>query len=126
MIFVAGACLSALGLLCAALLVGAPLELSLAGATAGSGVVLWVLFPVFAGLGWLLMAVAGNDVTASTPTRVVAGILLALALLAAALLVLSAANVVHATQGTAAWWYVLVLAGMAGLVGTAAYGRMAS
>ena len=38
-------------------------------------------------------------------------------------LVLAAANGITAQAGTAAWWYVMAIGGIAGVIGMAAYGR---
>ena len=120
MITITGALLSAFGLVAALLLMASPLALD-SGITAGA--VLWVLFPLFTALGWTLMVMGSRDRTVRLPTQLVAGALLVMALVAAGALVLAAANVFTAQAGTAAWWYVMAIGGIAGVIGMAAYGR---
>jgi hypothetical protein len=122
MITLTGILLCALGLLAAALLLASPLEIS-AGIDAGT--VLWVLFPLFTGVGWMLLVMGSRDRAVRMPTQWLAGALLLMAVVAAGALTLAAANIVALRGSTAAWWYVLVIAGSIGVVGIAAYGRRA-
>ncbi len=121
MIAIAGGMLAALGVFSAGLLVAAAL-----GWTASApGLTLWVLFPVFTLVGWGLLAAAGRDPAARVSTKLVSVPLLAMALVAAVALVGRSAGLLGAGQegGSAALWYVLVLAGFAGLLGGAVSAR---
>jgi hypothetical protein len=122
MITLTGILLCALGLLAAALLLASPLDV---GAGIAAGTVLWVLFPLFTGIGWMLLVMGSRDRAVRMPTQWLAGALLLMAVVAAGALTLAAANVVALRGSTAAWWYVLVIAGSIGVVGIAAYGRRA-
>ena len=123
MIAIAGGILAALGLLAAALLVAAPLGL----VAAVPGLSLFVLFPLLAMVGWFLLVVSDVDPLRGSATRFVATPLLVLALLAAIGLVASGAGFVaiHGTVGTLSLCYVLVVGGVLGATGTAAYSRKA-
>jgi hypothetical protein len=123
MIAIAGGILAALGLLAAALLVAAPLGL----VAAVPGLSLFVLFPLLAMVGWFLLVVSDVDPLRGSATRFVATPLLVLALLSAIGLVASGAGFVaiHGTAGTLSLCYVLVVGGVLGATGTAAYSRKA-
>jgi hypothetical protein len=110
----AGALLAGLGLLSAALLLAAPL-----GWTADPGLSLWVLFPLFTLLGYSLLVVGGRDPSARLSTRALALPLLLLAGLAAIGLVVGAAGILPLHGGSAPLWYVLVLGGVIGAIGSA-------
>jgi hypothetical protein len=122
MIAIAGGLLAALGILTGALLVAAPL-----GLVAAAGASLWILFPLLTMVGWFLLVVSDLDPLRGTPTRFVAMPLLVLALLAAVALVAGGAGLVavHGTTGTFALCWVLVVGGVLGATGTAAYSRKA-
>jgi hypothetical protein len=111
----AGALLAGLGLLAAALLVAAPL-----GWVAEPGLTLWVLFPLFTILGYGLLVIGGRDPAARLSTRALALPLLLLAALAAVGLVVGAAGIRPLQGGSAPLWYVLVLGGVIGAIGSAA------
>jgi hypothetical protein len=121
MIAIAGGLLAALGILAGALLGAAAFGLAAAGAS------LWILFPLLTLVGWFLLVVTDVDPLRGTATRVVALPLLLLALLAAVGLVGAGAGLlqVQGTAGTLALCYVLVVGGVLGATGTAAYGRKA-
>jgi hypothetical protein len=119
MIAIAGGLLAALGLLAGALLGAAAFGLAAAGPS------LWILFPLLTLVGWFLLVVSDVDPLRGTPTRVVASALLLLALLAALALVAGGAGLlpIQGMAGTLALCYLLVLGGVLGATGTAAYGR---
>jgi hypothetical protein len=121
MIAIAGGLLAALGILAGALLGAAAFGLAAAGPS------LWILFPLLTLVGWFLLVVSDVDPLRGTPTRVVASALLLLALLAAVGLVAAGAGLlaIQGSGGTFALCYLLVLGGVLGATGTAAYGRKA-
>lgn len=119
LLFVAGAALAALGFFCALLLVAAPLGL----VQAAPGLSLWVLFPLFTLVGYTLLAIGSRDPAVKAPTRWLAVPLLVVALVAAAGLVASGAGLVTIAGGSAPMWYVLVIGGLLGVVGSAVSGR---
>jgi hypothetical protein len=122
LLFIAGAVLAALGLVCALLLLAAPL-----GVVATTpGMSLWVLFPLFTLIGYTLLAVGSRDPAVKAPTRWLAVPLLLVALIAAVALVGAGAGMLSIGGGSAALWYVLVLGGLLGVVGSAVSGRSAS
>jgi hypothetical protein len=122
MIAIAGGLLAALGILAGALLGAAAFGLAAAGPS------LWILFPLLTLVGWFLLVVSDVDPLRGTPTRIVASALLLLALLAAVGLVAAGAGLlaVQGSGGTFALCYLLVLGGVLGATGTAAYGRKAA
>ena len=111
----AGALLAGLGLLSAALLVAAPW-----GWVAEPGLSLWVLFPLFTLLGFALLVIGGRDPAARISTRALALPLLLLAALSAVGLVVGGAGLLTLHGSSAPLWYVLVLGGLVGAVGSAA------
>jgi hypothetical protein len=121
MIAIAGGLLAALGVLAGALLVGAPLGL----VAAAPGLSLWILFPVLTLLGWFLLVVSDLDPLRGMATRAVAVPLFVLALLAVLGLVAAGAGLVavNGPTGTTPLWYVAVIGGFLGALGTAAYSR---
>ena len=121
MIAIAGGLLAALGILAGALLGAAAFGLATAGPS------LWILFPLLTLLGWFLLVVSDVDPLRGTATRIVAMPLLLLALLAAVGLVAGGAGllVIQGTAGMLALCYLLVVGGVLGATGTAAYGRKA-
>ena len=123
MIAIAGGLLAALGILAGALLAAAPLGL----VAAEPGLSLWILFPLLTMAGWLLLVVSDLDPLRGTATRFVATPLLVLALLAAVGLVVAGAGFVgiRGVAGTMSLCYVLVIGGVLGATGTAAYSRKA-
>lgn len=123
MIAIAGGLLALLGIVSAALLAAAPLGL----VAAAPGLALWILFPVLTLLGWFLLVVSDTDPARGFATKAVATPLFVIALLAVLGLVASAAGlvVVNGLTGTAPLWYVAIVAGFLGALGSAAYGRKA-
>ena len=124
MIAIAGGLLALLGIFAGALLVGAPLGL----VAAAPGLSLWILFPVLALLGWFLLVVSDLDPARGFATKAVAMPLFALALLAVVGLVAAGAGwiAVNGLTGTAPLWYVAIVGGFLGSLGTAAYSRRAT
>jgi len=123
MIAIAGGLLAALGILAGALLAAAPFGL----VAAAPGVSLWILFPLLTMVGWFMLVVSDLDPLRGTATRWVATPLLVLALLAAVGLVIGGAGLVsiQGMTGTLSLCYVLVVGGVLGATGTAAYSRKA-
>ena len=121
MIAIAGGLLAALGVLAGALLVGAPLGL----VAAAPGLSLWILFPVLTLLGWFMLVVSDGDPLRGRATKAVAIPLFVLALLAVLGLVAAGAGLVavNGATGTTPLWFVAVLGGFLGALGTAAYSR---
>ena len=123
MIAIAGGLLAALGVLAGALLVGAPLGL----VAAAPGLSLWILFPLLTLLGWFMLVVSDLDPLRGNATRFVAVPLFVIALLAVLGLVAAGAGLVavNGLTGTAPLWYVAIVGGFLGALGTAAYSRKA-
>lgn len=123
MIAIAGGLLAALGILAGALLAAAPLGL----VATEPALSLWILFPLLTMLGWFLLVVSDLDPLRGAATRFVATPLLVLALLCAVALVAAGAGLVamHGASGMLSLCYVLVVGGVLGATGTAAYGRKA-
>ncbi|WP_374676104.1 hypothetical protein [Ideonella sp.] len=112
---IAGGLLAVLGLAAALLLVAAPM-----GWTAHApGLSLWVLFPLFSLLGYALLAVGARDPAVRVSTRLLAWPLLGVALVAAMGLVAAGGGVIQLAGSSLSLWYVLVLAGLGGTVGSA-------
>ena len=114
-LLVAGALVVALGLFSGIVLTLAPLGL----APWSPELVLWVLFPLFSVVGFLLVAMAGKSTQVRGFTFAVSCLLLLLALASAAGVVLSAASVIRPVGSVMPLWYVLVVAGVLGAVGAA-------
>lgn len=123
MIAIAGGLLAALGVLAGALLVAAPLGL----VAVAPGLSLWILFPLLTLLGWFLLVVSDLDPLRGNATRFVAVPLFVIALLAVLGLVAAGAGLVavNGITGTTPLWYVAIVGGLLGAVGTAAYSRRA-
>ena len=121
MIAIAGGLLAALGVLAGALLVGAPLGL----VAASPGPSLWVLFPLLTLVGWFMLVVSDLDPMRGMATKAVAIPLFVLALLAVLGLVAAGAGLVavNGLTGTTPLWYVAIVGGFLGALGTAAYSR---
>lgn len=120
-VFLAGCALALLGVASAVLLMAAALGLR----APAPGYALWLFFPLFTVLGWALVAMASRDPAVRLPTRLVALPLLALALLAAVALVGSGAGLLQVGDPVALW-FVLVLGGSMGLLGSIGGRRSAS
>jgi hypothetical protein len=117
-VLIVGAVLAALGIGAALLMVLS--AIGVAGASAGLS--LWILFPLFTLVGYLMLVAADRDPTSRAHTTWVAGALLLLAVVAAIVLVGYGAGLVAVTWA-APLWYVMVLAGVAGAIGSAAASR---
>src|SRR5688572_4511691 len=105
MLFAAGLVLLVLGILSGAILVLAPLGLT--GASAG--LTLWILFPVFTVMGYLLAALPARTTALSWLTRASGVVLLTLALMAGVALVLQGGSMVESRGDTLSLWYVLAI-----------------
>lgn len=123
MIAIAGGLLAVLGIVAGALLAAAPLGL----VAAAPGLSLWILFPVLTLLGWFLLVVSDLDPARGFATKAVAMPLFVLALLAVVGLVAAGAGwlPVNGLTGTTPLWYVAIVGGILGCIGTAAYSRKA-
>jgi hypothetical protein len=123
MIAIAGGLLAVLGILAGALLAVAPFGL----VAAEPSLSLWILFPLLTMLGWFMLVVSDRNPLRGTATRFVATPLLVLALLAAVGLVAAGAGLVavQGAAGTLSLCYVMVVGGVLGATGTAAYSRKA-
>ncbi len=121
MIAIVGGLLAALGLFAGTLLLAAPLGL----VVADTSVVLGLLFPVLTVMGWFLMIIGDRRPGGLVATRILAGLLLLLALCAAAALVAAGAGFVtlRGVSGSLPVWVVMILGGVVGAVGTAAVER---
>ncbi len=116
----AGLFLILLGLFSGGVLVAAPLGL----VPWHPGAVLWVLFPAFSITGFVLFAIGGRSAQVRSGSLAVSALLLVLALASAAGLVLQAADVLGANGSSLSLWYVMLVAGVIGVVGAASLGRM--
>jgi hypothetical protein len=123
MIAIAGGLLALLGIASAALLAAASLGL----VAIVPGLSLWILFPLLTLLGWFLLVVSDQDPARGFATQAVATPLLVLALLSVVGLVATGAGLVplNGVVGTTPLWYVAIVGGVLGALGTAAYGRRA-
>ena len=120
-LLVAGLALLAMGLFSGVVLVAAPL-----GRAAWSpGLMLWIFFPVFTVAGYVLAVIGGKDSQFRGLSMLLSCLLVLLALASAAGLVLEAASVVKAADNTLSLWYVLLVAGLVGVVGAASAGNRA-
>ena len=117
----AGALLVAMGLVCGAVLVAAPLGL----AAGSAGASLWVLFPLLTLVGYSMSMAGARTAQVQGFSFVVSCILLVLALVAAGGLVLAATSVVAVSGTTLPLWYVLAIAGGLGSIGAASRGSIA-
>ena len=89
------------------------------------GLVLWVLFPAFSIVGYVLFVIGARTEGLRGWSMLISGLLLLLALVSAAGLVMHAAGVVEPHGSTLSLWYVLFFAGVLGIVGVASLGRAA-
>lgn len=119
MLFAAGLVLLLLGILSGAILVLAPLGLT--GASAG--LTLWILFPVFTVLGYLLAALPARTAALSWLTRGSGVVLLALALVAGVALVLQGSAMLPGNGESLSLWYVLAVGLALGSTGVATFRR---
>ena len=122
LLVITGFFLLALGLFSGGVLVAGPL-----GAVPwAGGATLWVLFPVFSIAGYVLFVIGGRTAQVRGASLLLSGLLIALALASAAALVLKAAGVVQTQGSTLSLWYVMVVAGIVGVIGAASLGRSAA
>jgi hypothetical protein len=123
MIAIAGGLLALLGIVSAALLGAASLGL----VAIVPGLSLWILFPLLTLLGWFLLVVSDVNPARGFATKAVALPLLVLALLCVLGLVATGAGLLplNGVVGTGPLWYVAIVGGFLGALGTAAYGRRA-
>ena len=110
-----GVFIMALGLLCGGVLTLAPLGL----APLQAGPVLWALFPLLCITGFVLLAMVGKEAKVHAVTFIVSCLLLLLALAAITGIVFAAISIVTLQGDTLTLWYVLVVAGLMGIAGTA-------
>lgn len=113
MILLTGLCLLALGLFSGIVLAFSPLG----WLPLQAGWMLWVAFPLFCLLGYVLCAIAAKLPVIRGITRTTGTLLLVLALFSAVVLVLLAAAVLNAPGSTASLWYVLTVSGLLGIGG---------
>jgi hypothetical protein len=116
-LLIVGVAVMALGVFSGAVLLLAPMGL----APWSAGPVLWLLFPLFSVVGYVLFVLGSRSAQIRGFSIVVSCLFLLLALGAAAGLVLGAAAVITQAASTAPLWYVMVVAGVIGIVGAAAY-----
>ena len=117
-VLIVGGILAALGFGAALMMVLA--ALGVAGVSAGLS--LWLLFPLFTLLGCFLLIVGDRDPAGKAPATWVCSALLVVAVAAAIVLVGQGAGLV-AVADAAPVWYVMVLAGVIGTIGSAASSR---
>jgi len=109
----------ALGLFCGVTLVAAPFGWF--GLTAG--VLMWILFPFFSGLGYFMFAAGARAAQVRTLTVAVSAALLLLAAVAGVGIVLDASSLYVAANSVLPLWCVLVVAGLLGSMGAATFSR---
>ena len=96
--------------------------LGLVGGTAGP--TLWVLFPTFTVVGYLMAAAPAQNRTLPALSRITGVTLLALALIAAIALVLEGGSIVQARGDTFSLWYVLGIGLVLGAAGLSSHRRV--
>jgi hypothetical protein len=117
MLLAGGILLLVLGVLCGAVLVLAPLGLI----DATAGVTLWILFPAFTIVGYLLAAAPVDNEKLPLLARATGIALFALALAAGVALVMQGAALLEPRTGTFSLWYVLVIGLLLGAAGLASH-----
>ncbi|MES2295913.1 MAG: hypothetical protein V4582_02675 [Pseudomonadota bacterium] len=120
-LLIVGVLLILTGLFAGTVLVAVPLGLL----QLATGPALWVLFPVCCVAGYVLFAIGGRMGEIRGLSLAISGLLLMLAVASAIGLVLGAAGMLHADGSTLSLWYVMIIAGMAGFLGSASFGRAA-
>ena len=120
-LLVAGLALLAMGMFSGVVLVAAPLGL----AAWSPGLVLWLFFPLFTVAGYVLAVIGGKDSQFRGLSMLLSCLLILLALASAAGLVLEAASVLEPADSTLSLWYVLLVAGLVGVIGAASAGHRA-
>jgi len=122
MLAIVGALLLALGIFSGAALVLAPL--GVAQMTAGAS--LWIMFPMFSVIGYLMFATGARAANFRALSFAVSCLLLVLAVGCAAVLVADATSLFAISGGTGAIWYVLLIAGVLGASGAASHDKVAA
>ena len=121
MLFVTGIVLLALGLASGVFLVLFALDV-----IAGSpGLALWILFPLFTVMGYLMAATPSRDSMLPTLSRATGALLIVLALISAVALVMKGSGMLPPGDGedATALWYVLVVGLVLGATGVASHRR---
>ena len=121
MLFIAGLVFLALGFLSGALLVLVPLGLI----DGNAGLTLWILFPVFTVMGYLMSAATAEPKMLPMLSRFSGVLLLLLALVAAVALVLQGGAILETRADTFSLWYVLGIGVVLGATGLASFRRVA-
>ncbi len=117
MLVLAGALLLALGIASGVFLALAPFGF----VAPAPGLALWLLFPLFTGAGYILLAFPSRPPALVVLSKVAGGILLALAVLAAVGLFVAASDTLPVKGPTVALWYVLALGLLLGVAGLSAH-----
>lgn len=117
MLVLAGALLLLLGLASGAFLALAPFGF----VAPAPGVALWLLFPLFTGGGYILLAFPSRPPALVVLSKVAGGALLLLAVLAALGLFAAASDTLPVKGTTIALWYVLALGLLLGVAGLSAH-----
>jgi hypothetical protein len=121
MLFVAGIVLLALGLLS-----GVSLVLFALDVIAGSpGLALWILFPAFTIMGYLMAAAPSHDSMLPMLSRATGALLIVLALASAIALVMQGSGLLQPgdSEDATALWYVLVVGIVLGATGLGSHRR---
>ncbi len=117
MLVLAGALLLLLGIASGAFLALAPFGF----VAPAPGVALWLLFPLFTGGGYILLALPSKPPALVVLSKVAGAILLVLAILSALGLFAAASDTLPAKGPTLALWYVLALGLLLGVAGLSAH-----
>ncbi len=121
MIFATGIVLLVLGFASGALLVLVPLGLIQGTA----GITLWLLFPAFTVIGYLMAATPSSTATLPVLSKVSGLLFIVLALVAAVALVLQGGAFIEPRGDTFSLWYVLGIGLVMGAMGLAAHRKPA-
>lgn len=113
MLMLAAIVLLALGLGAGAILLGAPFGLL----PAGPDRALWLLFPGFTGIGYLLFVIPATPAQIRLMSRIASALLLGLATASAVGIFLVAAGQVSTVSASTSLWYVLLLGTLFGALG---------
>lgn len=117
LLLLSGVSLTLLGCLAGSLLAWMPATLA---DPHPPGLALWVLFPLFVTTGYALAVIGARQTQWRSLTQGLGVLLLLLALSSAIALMLSALGWWQSAAGSLGQWYVLALAGVPGVLGTAA------
>ncbi|HMW17403.1 MAG TPA: hypothetical protein PKN13_06255 [Accumulibacter sp.] len=113
-----GLTLMAMGILAGAALVVAPLGLLAIEAHT----TLWILFPLLSFVGYGLLVIGADARTLRMFSKLFSLALVILSLVAVMAVLLHAMGLLQLTGSTYGVWYVMVVAGIVGSVGVAAFG----